>query len=71
MRQIKLGILGVLAAQCLVANPASAQDNYQANYPSRVVRMVVPFPPGYPAPTCSRRSHHGPACAQMERLRGH
>ena len=42
MRRIKLSILGVLAALCLTANPTSAQDNY----PSRVVRMVVPFPPG-------------------------
>ena len=40
MRQIALSVFGVLAA--LAVAPASAQDNY----PSRVVRIVVPFPPG-------------------------
>src|SRR5262245_31051687 len=40
MRQIVLGVFGVLAA--LAVTPASGQDNY----PSRVVRIVVPFPPG-------------------------
>jgi len=40
MRRIILGITGVLAA--LALSPAQAQDNY----PSRTVRMVVPFPPG-------------------------
>src|SRR5690242_15971180 len=46
MRRIKVSILGVLAALCLAATPIQAQENYQANYPSRVVRIVVPFPPG-------------------------
>src|SRR5262245_23936178 len=40
MRQIALGVFGMLAA--LAVAPAAAQDNY----PSRVVRIVVPFPPG-------------------------
>ncbi len=42
MRRITPSILGAFAALCLAANLASAQDNY----PSRVVRIVVPFPPG-------------------------
>jgi tripartite-type tricarboxylate transporter receptor subunit TctC len=40
MRRITIGILGVLAA--LAAAPAYAQGNY----PSRTVRVIVPFPPG-------------------------
>ena len=44
MNRISLTAFGVLLA--LASTLASAQDNYQANYPSRVVRMVVPFPPG-------------------------
>jgi tripartite-type tricarboxylate transporter receptor subunit TctC len=40
MRAASLSILALLAA--LAVAPASAQDNY----PSRVVRIVVPFPPG-------------------------
>src|SRR5262245_16185244 len=40
MRRSTVAILGLLAA--LAIAPASAQDNY----PSRVVRVVVPFPPG-------------------------
>jgi tripartite-type tricarboxylate transporter receptor subunit TctC len=44
MRRITGAVLGLLAA--LTVAPASAQDNYQTNYPSRVVRIVVPFPPG-------------------------
>jgi tripartite-type tricarboxylate transporter receptor subunit TctC len=44
MNRISLTALGVLVA--LTSTPASGQDNYQGNYPSRVVRMVVPFPPG-------------------------
>src|SRR5437763_11398387 len=43
---IKLGVLGVFAALCLAATPVHAQENYQLNYPSRTVRIVVPFPPG-------------------------
>src|SRR6185369_7141299 len=42
MRRITPSILGVLAALCLASTAAPAQDNY----PSRVVRIVVPFPPG-------------------------
>jgi tripartite-type tricarboxylate transporter receptor subunit TctC len=45
MRRITLAVIGVLAA--LAAAPAFAQPAFaQANYPSRVVRIVVPFPPG-------------------------
>src|SRR5262252_9931130 len=40
MQRIATAVLGVLAA--LAVAPASAQDNY----PSRVVRIIVPFPPG-------------------------
>src|SRR5439155_12888557 len=42
MRQITIAVLAILAALAT----APAQDNYQANYPSRLVRIVVPFPPG-------------------------
>ena len=42
MRQITIAVLAMLAALAT----APAQDNYQANYPSRLVRIVVPFPPG-------------------------
>ena len=42
MRRIKVNALCLLAALCLTAIPGHAQDNY----PSRVVRIVVPFPPG-------------------------
>src|SRR5215467_12426647 len=40
MRRITIAVLGVLAT--LVVTPAFGQDSY----PSRVVRIVVPFPPG-------------------------
>ena len=38
-----LGLLGRLAAACVpfLANPAAAQE-----YPTRPIRMIVPFPPG-------------------------
>src|ERR1043165_1817322 len=50
MRRIAHNLFAMLATLCLAGTAAYAQVNYpanfQANYPSRVVRMVVPFPPG-------------------------
>jgi tripartite-type tricarboxylate transporter receptor subunit TctC len=43
-----------IALACLgVIGPASAQDD-AANYPNRIVRVIVPFPPGGPADVIAR-----------------
>jgi tripartite-type tricarboxylate transporter receptor subunit TctC len=55
MRSVKSAILLSAAALCAIASAATAQESGDANaYPSRAIRMIVPFPAGGPADTIAR-----------------
>ena len=53
VRFVRLALIATLALFAAIT-PAAPQPDATANYPSRPIRMIVPFPPGGPADLIAR-----------------